>query len=98
MLADLRRRKTLLFLKGKHKLTCMENALFIIGMRDSTRRYLIDEEQGRIMDESLGTLTHEVIRGNTDMSSEVSGRIDAITPIAGNYFSSKLIWIVLFLR
>lgn len=51
-------------------------------MLDSTRRCLVDEERGRITDE-FGTLTHEIIRRNADKNSEVSDRIDVITPVAG---------------
>ncbi|CAG9534153.1 unnamed protein product [Cercopithifilaria johnstoni] len=53
------------------------------AIRDSTQRYLIDEGNGRITDESFAALTHEVIRKNADINSEASDRIDTITSIAG---------------
>ncbi|EFO28334.2 hypothetical protein LOAG_00153 [Loa loa] len=52
-------------------------------IRDSTQRYLVNEEHTSITDESSGVLTHEVIRKNADMGSEVSDRIDAIIPVTG---------------
>lgn len=63
-------------------------------MHDSTGPYLIDEEHKRISDESFGTPTHEIIHRNVDMNSEVSDRIDTITPVAGNCFSAESLWLV----
>ncbi|KAL3982231.1 HECT-domain (ubiquitin-transferase) family protein [Acanthocheilonema viteae] len=59
------------------------------AIRNSTQRYLIDGEHGRVTDESSGALTHEVTRRNADMNSEISDRIDAITPVADDESSEN---------
>ncbi|KAK6110532.1 HECT-domain (ubiquitin-transferase) family protein [Brugia pahangi] len=61
------------------------------AIHDSTRRSLINEEYGRIRNESFGALTHEIIRKNADMSSEVNEHIDAVVSLAdGESNESKL--------
>uniref|UniRef100_A0A915PQB4 E3 ubiquitin-protein ligase n=1 Tax=Setaria digitata TaxID=48799 RepID=A0A915PQB4_9BILA len=52
------------------------------ALRESAQQYLIDEEHGRIVDESLAALTQEVVHGSPNMSSEISDRAVAVTPIA----------------
>ncbi|EJW85351.1 hypothetical protein WUBG_03736 [Wuchereria bancrofti] len=61
------------------------------AIHDSTRRSLIDEEYERIRNESFGALTHEIIRKNADMSSEVNEHIGAVMSLTdGESSESRL--------